>query len=1011
MPSASNIVHLPGVPALSWDDCRLLVETVVDYAIFMLDPDGRVATWNFGAEKIKGYKADEIIGQHFSKFFPPEDIASGKPERELRLAADLGRFEDESWRLRKNGSRFWANVIITALRDETGKLRGFGKVTRDLTVRRAAEERLRQAEERFHKLVDAVTDYAIYMLDAEGHVATWNSGASRTKGYEADEIIGKHFSLFYTDEDRNAGRPQTILDTVRREGRFEEENWRVRKDGSRFWADVVLTALYDANGAVTGFAKVTRDLTVRRESEEKDRKLLREQTAREIAEREEVKLRESEARYRDLSKRLEVVLEGVTDGISVQDPSGRVVFANTAAARICGFVSGAELISTPPAEIVARFEMLDANGEPVEVAALPGRRVLAGENTAAALVHVRERATQRDWWVEIRASAVFGEDGRPSLAINVWHDVTAEHRQGMDAQYLAKATAALGHSLAYDEMLATLASLVVPSMADWCSIHVRDGDTLREVTVSHANAQTQALVEEFRRRFPPDPKHARGVWGVLRSGVAEVFNDITEETLMQRTNDPEALHLLRRIGMTSAVLVPIQVQEGVIGVMALVYARPGRRYDRAAVALVEELGRRAGVALENAQLYRAAQEAARVAEEAARRAEQAVKAAEHASRAKDEFLATVSHELRTPLNAILGWSTLLKDRVRDPDATKPLEVIHRNAQAQVKIIEDILDVSRVITGKLRLDPRPADFVVIIRDAIEVLRPSAEAKKIHIEFKPSTDFCLIVGDPERLQQVVWNLLSNAVKFTPPRGGVEVSLGYEGSSVALMVNDTGQGIEPDFLPFVFDRFKQADSSITRRVGGLGLGLALVRHIVELHGGHVEAMSEGIGKGASFRVVLPVRAVAPADVTAPPIQKEASSESVLERAVLTGVRVLVVDDEPDARDLIAAVLAGVGAEVQTARSASEGFDAFQRFRPDVLVSDIGMPDEDGFSFMRRIRALPRTEGGAVPALALTAFAREEDRSKALRVGYTAHVGKPVDPELLASAVANLSERRFRA
>lgn len=370
----------------------------------------------------------------------------------------------------------------------------------------------------------------------------------------------------------------------------------------------------------------------------------------------------------------------------------------------------------------------------------------------------------------------------------------------------------------------------------------------------------------------------------------------------------------------------------------------------------------------------------------------------------------MSHELRTPLSAILGWATLLKDRVVDPALKKPFEVIHRNAQAQAKIIDDILDVSRIISGKLRLDLRPADLVAVARDAVEVVRPSADARKITLELALPADRCLLAGDPERLQQIVWNLLSNAVKFTDPGGKVTLSIRQEGSEVLVVVSDTGRGIDPAFLPVMFERFKQADSSATRRVGGLGLGLALVRHLVELHGGHVTAASEGPGKGATFTVTLPVRAVLPPDpeLRAPARTPASGLPLSRRRSALEGIRVLVVDDEADARDLVAAVLTYAGAQVETARSAAEGFEAFQRFRPDVLVSDIGMPDEDGFSFIRRIRDLPPAEGGETPSLALTAFAREQDRTQALGAGYTMHIGKPVNPEALAAAVADLSNRR---
>jgi PAS domain S-box-containing protein len=860
MPPSSNIVRLPSVPALSWDDCRLLVESVVDYAIFMLDVDGHVATWNLGAEKIKGYKADEIVGAHFSKFFPPEDVASGKPERELQIATELGRFEDESWRVRKNGTRFWANVVITALRDETGKLRGFGKVTRDLSERRRTEEELRRSEERFRLLVESVSDYAIYMLDPTGRITTWNLGAERMKGYRPSEIIGQHFERFFPEEDVASGKPSRALAKARALGRFEDEGWRVRRDGSRFWVNAILTALYDSHGTLVGFAKVTQDLTVRREAEEKGRTLLREQTAREVAEREGAKVRASEERYRALSRRLEIVLEGVTDGITAQDPLGRIVFANTAAARICGFSSADEMVRTPPAELVKRFDLFDINGRPFRVEELPARRVLAGEESASAVLHVRELATQWDWWVQIRAGAVLGDDGKPSLAISIWHDVTAARRQEVQSKYLAEATSALGRSLVYDEMLTTLARALIPGLADWCSIYLLEGGRLRDVTVAHVNPEKQMAAQRYRQKFPPDPAHAGGVWGVIRSGAAEVFNDITAEKLKRSTTDPEALELLRSLGMTAALLAPIRARDRVLGVIALVYAQPGRRFDPSDVTLVEELGRRAGVALENAQLYQAAQEAAKIAAESAKQAEEAARAAEEASRAKDEFLATVSHELRTPLNAILGWSSLLKDRITDAATAKPIEVIYRNAQAQAKIIEDILDVSRVITGKFHLDPRPTDLIVIARDSIEVVRPSAEAKRIRIEFTPCADTCVLVVDPVRIQQVVWNLLSNAVKFTEPGGSLQLSIQQDGAQVVLTVADTGQGIDPAFLPYVFDRFKQADASMTRRVGGLGLGLALVRHIVELHGGRVEAASEGVGRGSTITVTLPIRVVTP-------------------------------------------------------------------------------------------------------------------------------------------------------
>jgi signal transduction histidine kinase/DNA-binding response OmpR family regulator len=471
-----------------------------------------------------------------------------------------------------------------------------------------------------------------------------------------------------------------------------------------------------------------------------------------------------------------------------------------------------------------------------------------------------------------------------------------------------------------------------------------------------------------------------------------IVPDIEESPIFR---DTPALSVQRRAGVRAVVSTPMFSRTGrPIGIFSTHFRRPHRPEERT-LQILDLLARQAADIIELATSF----DALRKSEERLRTA--AVEL-EQLSRAKDEFLATVSHELRTPLNAILGWAAILRQRPLDPTVAKPVEVIHRNAQAQAKIIEDILDVSRIITGKLRIEPKPADLVAIAREAIEVVRPSADAKGLRLELETGTEACLIVADAERIQQVVWNLLSNAVKFTDA-GSITVAVRQDGAQVTLTVTDTGKGILPEFMPFMFDRFRQADASITRRMGGLGLGLALVRHLVELHGGRVAVTSDGPGKGAAFKVTLPVRALVPPD--------EARTSDALARpdvtapVALRGLRVLVVDDEGDARDLLREVLVEGGAVVATARSAAEGLELLQLFRPDVLVSDIGMPDEDGYSFLRKVRALPARDGGAVPAIALTAYAREEDRVRAISVGYMTHLAKPVDPQALLYAVGNLA------
>lgn len=383
--------------------------------------------------------------------------------------------------------------------------------------------------------------------------------------------------------------------------------------------------------------------------------------------------------------------------------------------------------------------------------------------------------------------------------------------------------------------------------------------------------------------------------------------------------------------------------------------------------------------------------------------------AEAANRMKDEFLATLSHELRTPLNAMLGWTQLLTSRKFDEETTaRALETIDRNTKSLTTLIDDVLDVSRIITGKLRLDVRPVKLASLIKVAIDTVIPGAEAKEICIEYFSDPSVGVILGDANRLQQIVWNLLSNAVKFTPKGGTVDVRLESMNSRVEFHVRDTGVGIAAEFLPYVFERFRQADSSSTRSHGGLGLGLAIVRHLVELHGGTVRAESPGIGQGATFIVNLPMKVVATKTSEAKQLLSTPDTQ-VVENDLpnLAGLRVLVVDDEPDACQLLSTVLKQHEAQVIAVSSASEALVALQKFQPDVLVSDIGMPQEDGYSLIRKIRALPGEKGGRTPAVALTAYARAEDRIKALNAGFQLHVAKPVNPTELAAVVANLAGR----
>lgn len=655
------------------DDLALLlesIESIEDYAIFLLSSTGRIRSWNRGAERIMGYAASEVIGMEFSIFYDTPDLEQGKPAHELEVAAAAGRVEDEGWRLRKDGTRFWANTVITALRGAGGEVRAFAKVTRDLSQRRADEERLRQSEEIFRLLVRSVKDYAIFLLDPDGHIATWNEGAHRIKGYEPEEIIGKHFSIFYPESDVRDGKPELELAIAREQGSVEDEGWRVRKDGSMFLANVVITAVFDDGGELRGFAKVTRDITDRKRAEQVQR----------------------------------------------------------------------------------------------------------------------------------------------------------------------------------------------------------------------------ALAEQREARF-----HA---------------------------------------------------------------------------------------------------------EEERHRAEASYRAAQEANRAKDEFLMTLSHELRTPMTAILGWARVLPTLPVNEETFKDaIASIARSAQLQARLIDDVLDVSRIVSGKLRLTLENVDVEHVLTAAIDAVRVGADAKSITIAIDIDGSLGTIVADPTRLQQVLWNLLTNAVKFTPRNGAIHVAGRRTGSHLQIAVTDSGEGIETTFLPHVFEPFRQAESPSTRTHGGLGLGLSIVRYIAEAHGGTVTAESRGRGHGATFTVILPIRALAarPAEAAG---AVDVSTPSVKANDRLRGLNILLVDDEPEGRLLIRAVLQQAGANVIAVDSAQNALHELTRHRPDVIITDIAMPSMDGYAFARQIRDRPELID--VKIVALSAF--PAGKVAAGYGGFDVYLSKPIEPAHLVDAIANV-------
>lgn len=586
------------------------------------------------------------------------------------------------------------------------------------------------------------------------------------------------------------------------------------------------------------------------------------------------------------------------------------------------------------------------------------------------------------------------------LSVGVSEAATAyiEHRDQQVAtqrerlEFLVEAGKILSSSLDYRSTLGRLTRLLVPRFADWCAIHL-DGTGVDEMPIAHVEPAKAEIIRDIYRRFPAPPDLPYGYPRILRTGEPQLLARSDSSLLEQVSQSDDHLALLRVVDTCSWLIVPLRLQGNVFGAITLAYSDSMRHYDEADLALAEELANKAAIAIDNARLYELSQRQR--------------SRAEAATRAKDEFVAMVSHELRTPLNAILGWVRLLRDDTL-PESRRDhaLEVIERNANAQNRLVADLLDISGVITGKVRINPSQVDLVDVVEMAIEGVRPAAEAKRIEIHSDFGEGGAVMRGDGARLQQVAWNLLANAVKFTPKNGKVVVRLSRVESDFELVVEDDGEGITDAFLPHVFETFRQADTSMTRPHGGLGLGLSIARHLVELHGGSIVAESAGSGRGATFRVRLPISPLVSSTLGISRVPATGTEVPSAPFATgLEGVRVLVVDDEPDARDLVSYMLESCGVEVQVASSKAEAMEALDTYAPHVIVSDVGLPDEDGYALIRSIRTLASDEKRRIPAIALTAFGRNEDRTRALVEGFNLHMAKPVEPSALVRAIADLA------
>lgn len=1015
---------------------HLIVENVKDYAIFMTDAEGAVVSWNPGVERLLGYTENEIVGQPIAVIFTTEDRAAGAHIKEMKTAASVGRSEDKRWHLRRDGSRFWANGLVMPLENADGTLRGFAKVMRDDTLQKLAEEKLARSNRHTEDILSSITD-AFFTFDPDLRYVYVNKATTEMFGLSESEFLGKSLDDLFPDIEGSIFHRE-IKQALKEKTPRVFENYYAPLDR---WFE---NRVYPAENGLSVF---TSEITARK--------------------RAEAALRESEEKYRTLFDSID---EGFCTCEVFFDENDqpfdyRMLELNRSFEKLTGISAKEALSGKTIREVVpnleeswfevygrvartgesVRFENgSDALGSWFDVYAFrigaPKQRrvaILFTNTTTRKLAETTLREAEERYraLVEATATTVWHANAEGALTFvgDSWTNVSGQSvedvlkwgwLEAIHPEDREPTVAIWGNALRNKTLYSTefrvktktgkyrwFAVSAVPvfdaggNVREWVGSNI---DITPKKHAEEARAESLKLLETERARLRYIFEQAPAFVAVLR-GADHVF-ELTNPAYLQLIGHRSV------VGKTVREALPDVAGQGYFELLDRVY-ESGEPFIGNEMAVEfqyasSSLREKRFVNFVYQPIFDADRRASGIFIHGVDITEQveARQQAEDANRLKDEFLATLSHELRTPLNAILGWSQMLQTRnLGEAEAKKALSTIERNARSQNQLIDDILDVSRIITGKLRLDVQAVDLSNIITAAIDAARPAAEAKNIRLQMLLDPQAGPISGDPDRLQQIIWNLLSNAVKFTPKGGRVQVRLERVNSHVEIVVSDTGRGIEAEFLPHVFDRFRQSDGSMTRRHGGLGLGLAIVRQIVELHGGTVSATSDGAERGATFTVHLPLLPVRREPESAAPRVHPATQTGALPGCPpeLDGLRILLVDDEADSRDLLNLVIESCGAQVTAASSAAEAFELIKGERFDVLVSDIGMPDEDGFSLIKRIRQLPDEEGGNVPAIALTAYARAEDRVQALRAGFQMHIAKPVEPDELVVAAANLAGR----
>jgi PAS domain S-box-containing protein len=993
-----------------------------DDAIIGKTLDGIITSWNAGAERIFGYRAEEVIGKSISILAPADRI------EELREILDMVRGgmrvdHHETVRVTKDGRHLHISLSVSPIRDESGRIIGISKIARDITDRVRAEQRLKRhsemletmiavsrvisAELDIEKMVQALTDAATELTGAQFGAFFYNVLREDQQSYMLFTLSGvprHNFDRFpmprATELFGPTFRGESILrlDDVRNDPRYGKNSpFYGIPPGHLPVVSYLAVPVISRSGEVIGglffghsepgrFTGEHENLVVGLAAQAAiamDNARLYAATQRELEERREVEraLRISEERYR-------LATEAVAGIVYDWDLTTNHVQRSEGVYGVIGYHAD----EGPPER---RWWAEQIHPDDLE-------RVMNAMQSSSDSYNIEYRIRHRDGhWVHVWDKGLLLRDteGKPIRVVGSTIDIS-ERRQGEEERmallalerqaraqaelaehrstFLARASEALSSSLDYQKTLQSVCDLVVPKLGDWCAVDMlTDDGGIDLLAVAHVDPEKVKWAYRLREENGVEMDAPTGLPLVLRSGRPEFYPIITDEMMVAAARNQQELDLLREIGFRSLMIVPIVIRDRTIGAITFVKVEEGEYYTPSDLSLAEEIARRAAITIDNARLYEQAQ--------------LALWNAEQANAAKDQFLAVLSHELRTPLTPVLASVQALEDENLSGDLKLLVDVIHRNIELEARLIDDLLDLTRIIKGKLQLNLENTDLHTLVHHVFDICRSDIEEKHLLLVLDLQARRHHVTGDPARLQQILWNLVKNAIKFTPREGTITLRTRDEDAELVIEVSDTGIGIEASTLPVIFNAFEQGEQMVARRFGGLGLGLAITKSLVDMHRGTISVASPGRGEGSTFTVRLPL--VEPAGI------EPSAVEETMHRPPQQQVRILVVEDHSDTASLLRFLLERRGYEVYVASTVAMAMDIISRRQFDLLISDIGLPDGSGLSLVSWLRA-----NGTVKAIAVSGFGTQEDIARSREAGFSAHLVKPFNAQMLHETIERM-------